>query len=137
MRLSLVGLIGAGMMLSGCAGFYNADRYVEAQVLSVDKAPDRCEQKSNAAPIALGAIFGGLIGHQIGDGSGQKVATVAGVAAGAVAGEKMSRDDSYRCQSQGYIATVRYIHPHTGKHTLDKVMLDDYTDATSLMVPIQ
>lgn len=123
--------------LSGCAGLYHGDNYVEAQVLGLDRAPEVCEQKSQAAPIVLGAILGGMIGNQVGDGSGKKIATVAGVGAGAAVGERASRDDGLRCQSQGYIATVRYIHPETGKHVIDTVRVEEYTDATSLMVPFR
>lgn len=137
MTLRLTLLCSSLLLLGGCAGFYDADRYVEAQVLSVDRAPDKCEQPSKAAPMAVGAILGGLLGHQFGDGGGQKVATVVGVAAGAAVAENVADTDAYRCVSQGHIATVRYIHPHTGKHTLDKVLIDDYTDAATLMVPLK
>lgn len=40
----------------------------------------------NVVGYGLGALAGGLIGNQIGDGNGKKVATVGGAAAGALAG---------------------------------------------------
>lgn len=38
----------------------------------------------------LGAIVGGILGHQVGKGDGRKVATVGGVAAGAVVGSNIA-----------------------------------------------
>ena len=39
----------------------------------------------------LGAVVGGLLGHQVGGGSGKTVATVAGAAAGGYAGNKIQQ----------------------------------------------
>jgi uncharacterized protein YcfJ len=39
----------------------------------------------------LGAVVGGLLGHQVGAGSGKTVATVAGAAAGGYAGNKIQQ----------------------------------------------
>lgn len=41
------------------------------------------------AGTVIGAVAGGLLGNQIGGGSGQKIATVAGAAAGGYAGNKV------------------------------------------------
>jgi len=52
-------------------------------------APQRVAQKcddGNVVGYGLGAVAGGLIGHQIGDGKGKDVATIGGAAAGALAG---------------------------------------------------
>jgi outer membrane lipoprotein SlyB len=38
---------------------------------------------------AGGAVLGGLLGHQVGGGSGQKIATVAGAVGGAVVGNQV------------------------------------------------
>lgn len=48
-------------------------------------APKRCDD-GNVVGYGLGALAGGLIGNQIGDGDGKKVATIGGAAAGALAG---------------------------------------------------
>lgn len=45
----------------------------------------KCDD-GNVVGYGLGALAGGLIGNQIGDGDGKKVATVGGAAAGALAG---------------------------------------------------
>lgn len=57
---------------------------------------------------AIGAVAGGLLGHQVGGGDGKKLATVAGAAAGAYAGnqtqKRMQEGNTYttterRCQT--------------------------------------
>ena len=50
------------------------------------------EDQHQIAGTALGAVVGGLIGNQVGDGSGKKAATVLGAAAGGYAGKKVQQD---------------------------------------------
>ena len=51
-----------------------------------------------------GAVVGGVLGHQVGDGSGQKIATVVGAVGGAVAGNEIEK----RVKStKSYEITVR------------------------------
>ena len=53
---------------------------------------------------AAGALIGGLLGNQIGNGKGKKIATVAGAAAGGYAGnrvqEHMQANDTYTTTEQ-------------------------------------
>jgi uncharacterized protein YcfJ len=44
----------------------------------------------------IGALVGGVLGHQVGGGSGKTLATVAGAAAGGYAGNKMQRREQQR-----------------------------------------
>lgn len=44
------------------------------------------------AGTAIGAVAGGLIGNQIGSGSGRKIATVAGAVGGGLAGRKIQEN---------------------------------------------
>ena len=44
----------------------------------------------------LGALAGGLIGHQVGGGNGKDLATVGGAVAGGVAGHKIQRHRQQR-----------------------------------------
>ncbi|MEY3201759.1 MAG: hypothetical protein RIR70_1309 [Pseudomonadota bacterium] len=53
----------------------------------------------------LGAAAGGILGHQIGSGSGQDVATVLGVIGGAVAGNVFQK--KYLQKKSGEVVTVR------------------------------
>lgn len=59
-----------------------------------------------------GAVIGGLIGNQVGGGDGKKLATVAGVAGGAVIGKRVAQNRAktkYRVtvrMDEGYTKTV-------------------------------
>src|SRR5262249_30248338 len=64
---------------------------------------ERCEdvQVAHQAPVkdehriagtAIGGIAGGLLGHQIGGGTGKTVATIAGAAAGGYAGNQVQKN---------------------------------------------
>lgn len=51
------------------------------------------ERSDNRVPAALaGALIGGILGHQIGGGTGRDLATVGGVIAGAAVGSQAGRD---------------------------------------------
>jgi uncharacterized protein YcfJ len=56
------------------------------------------------AGTGLGAVVGGLLGHEVGGGSGKVLATVAGAAAGGYAGnkieEKVQKGDTYTTTEQ-------------------------------------
>lgn len=63
----------------------------------------------------IGGVAGGLLGHQIGGGSGQTIATIGGAVAGGVAGNQIQRragsntETAYRVRvrlDDGRIATV-------------------------------
>lgn len=60
------------------------------QVLVQRQAPVQDERR--VAGTVLGAVAGGLLGNQVGGGSGKKVATVAGAAAGAYAGNQVQKN---------------------------------------------
>jgi outer membrane lipoprotein SlyB len=87
-----------------------------ARVAEADAAPRRAERKRVAAARACascgtvksvnvveqqgegtglgaigGAVIGGVLGNQIGDGSGRRIATVAGAAGGAYAGHQVEK----------------------------------------------
>ncbi|WP_088278972.1 beta/gamma crystallin-related protein [Ideonella sp. A 288] len=50
-------------------------------------------RESNNVPGAIaGALLGGILGHQVGGGTGRDVATVGGVVAGAAVGSRAGRD---------------------------------------------
>lgn len=55
--------------------------------------------KHRVVGTATGAVIGGLLGNQVGGGSGKKLATVAGAVAGGYAGnkvqERVQSDDTY------------------------------------------
>lgn len=54
------------------------------------------------AGAVIGGVVGGILGHQVGGGTGNDVATIAGVAGGAVVGHQIEKrnkqQDAYRIQ---------------------------------------
>jgi uncharacterized protein YcfJ len=64
------------------------------------------ERRGANIPAAIaGALIGGILGHQVGNGSGQDIATVGGVVAGGAIGSQFGRDgqptsrDVQRCEN--------------------------------------
>ncbi|HLF30904.1 MAG TPA: glycine zipper 2TM domain-containing protein [Xanthomonadales bacterium] len=47
----------------------------------------------SAAPVVLGAVIGGVVGHQFGGGNGKAALTVAGAALGGTIGAQVARDN--------------------------------------------
>jgi uncharacterized protein YcfJ len=86
----------------------NNERLFEADVSSVRAVvgppQQRCwvereqvvqERGNNIAPASIaGALIGGVLGHQVGGGSGKDLATVGGVIAGAAVGANVGRNNS-------------------------------------------
>lgn len=78
-------------------------------------------QQRNVLGMVAGAAVGGLLGHQLGGGRGQTVATLGGAAAGAVVGDKIANGGTpaqavtqqQKCtqnppQQQGWLTTYTY-----------------------------
>ncbi|WP_439115517.1 glycine zipper 2TM domain-containing protein [Hydrogenophaga sp.] len=59
------------------------------------------------AGAVVGGLVGGLLGHQIGGGSGQDIATVAGVVGGALIGNAIEQNQWPATASQIYRVTVQ------------------------------
>lgn len=126
-------LIALMLMFSvGCAHGYADDYYIEesenvARVVRIEPnfrevitgyhtritcnrgayAPTYHE-RGNSGRTATGAIIGGLIGTQIGDGNGQLAATIVGATAGAVIGERSGRQHRERGYDERYDRYVRH-----------------------------
>lgn len=49
-------------------------------------------RRSTGAGAVLGAIIGGVAGHQVGGGTGQDIATAAGAVGGAIAGNEIEKN---------------------------------------------
>jgi outer membrane lipoprotein SlyB len=87
-----------GGLTGGSAGIDNSQ--VRAGYGTVESV-ERVERSSMGILGTIGgAVVGGLLGHQIGSGSGNTAATIAGAAGGAYAGREIERrtsgSDAYR-----------------------------------------
>ncbi len=65
---------------------------------------DQPKDKHQIAGTAVGAVAGGLLGHQVGGGKGKTLATVGGAVAGGVIGNKVQEAHQ---DSQTYTTTER------------------------------
>ncbi len=89
----------------------NTPREVCEDVAVTKKAPVKDEHKITGS--AIGAVVGGLLGNQIGGGSGKKLATVAGAVGGGYAGNKVQGNMQ---DSDTYTTTERRCHTVTDSH---------------------
>jgi uncharacterized protein YcfJ len=94
----------------------NNERIYEANVTSIRAVVGRAEQRcwvereqvgsnrgdANVPGAIAGAVIGGILGHQVGSGRGNDVATAGGAIAGAAIGSNVGRDGQ-----QGYSQDVR------------------------------
>ncbi len=98
------GHLGAALMLVAAA--FNSvpatARVVCRDVQVVHKVPHK--DKHRIAGTAIGAVAGGLLGHQVGGGKGKTLATVGGAVAGGVIGNKVQKAHQ---ESQTYTTTER------------------------------
>ena len=106
----------------------DGERIYEAQVTSVHAVVGPAEQRcwvehqdvqhdsgANVPGAIAGALIGGILGHQVGGGHGQDLATVAGAVAGGAVGANVGRDggahqqqDVQRCSSKHADARPAY-----------------------------
>ncbi|MGO4220426.1 glycine zipper 2TM domain-containing protein [Lysobacter sp. TAF61] len=61
--------------------------------------PKEVKDEHKIAGTAIGAVAGGLLGNQIGGGSGKTIATVAGAAGGAYAGRKIQENNQNKTET--------------------------------------
>src|SRR5512132_282273 len=86
-KASLICLATAGLMATAPAFAACDNCGVVTNVKSVKK-----EGEASGGGAVLGGIVGGVVGHQIGSGRGNTVATVAGAAGGAYAGNEIEKN---------------------------------------------
>jgi outer membrane lipoprotein SlyB len=110
-RILGMGLTGLAILLSGCAeqpysssSSRNTAAYRQAVVDRIEIV--RKGDSNNLAGTVIGGIAGGLVGHQIGGGSGQTAATIVGSVGGAVAGSEVQK--RARGANETFSVTVRY-----------------------------
>jgi uncharacterized protein YcfJ len=87
--------------------------------------------ESSGGGAVLGGIVGGVIGHQVGSGRGNTVATVAGAAGGAYAGNEIEKNKNTKTvyvvklkMDDGTDRTFNFSQP-TSYRTGDKIKIVD------------
>lgn len=103
-------MLAAPLILGGCASNISSSHYESGQVgeatrtyqgVIVNKRVVKVEGNSTTQAVSAiaGAVGGGVLGNQVGGGSGKTAATVAGAALGGVigneAGKKLSAQEAY------------------------------------------
>lgn len=89
--------------LSGVSAPALASPYGCYECGTVTRVEQVSGHRSTTGGMIIGGIAGGLLGNQVGGGSGKTVATVAGAAGGAYAGKKIAE----RSEKTKYRVTVR------------------------------
>jgi uncharacterized protein YcfJ len=85
----------------GVAGTPAQRCWIEREQVAQQPQPVVQQQAGlNLPGAAIGAVIGGILGHQVGGGSGQKIATGVGVVGGAALGSQYGRNDAPAQQAQ-------------------------------------
>jgi hypothetical protein len=71
---------------------YRQAAYVQDQPYSARHPVRTYVNDMNPVGTGLGAVVGGVLGHQVGGGNGKKLATIAGVLLGGYAGNEVAHD---------------------------------------------
>ena len=122
-RLISAAFVGIAILLGGCASqrpsSYDAPVYRQGVVDRIEVI--RKGDSNNIAGTIIGGIAGGLLGHQIGAGSGQTAATILGGVGGAVAGNQVQQRT--RGANETLRVTVRFENGAT-----ETIKQDDIND---------
>ncbi|MBS3911256.1 MAG: glycine zipper 2TM domain-containing protein [Hydrogenophaga sp.] len=78
-----------------------------ARVTHVQLVSTQAPASGIGAGAVVGGLVGGILGHQIGGGTGQDIATVAGVVGGALIGNAIQNNQVPATASQIYRVTVQ------------------------------
>lgn len=101
--LKLAAASGALIAMTGYAGTALAACHDCGTVVDVKTITEKGEASGGGA--VLGGVLGGVLGHQIGSGRGNTVATVAGAAGGAYAGNQIEKNRNTRTSYRVYVKT--------------------------------
>lgn len=118
LKIIAVFFLAATALMSGCAS--NDTRPVSSDSSASDQAYGVIDSievtRTSASGIGgsgigagaiIGGVVGGVLGNQVGGGTGKDIATVAGVAGGAVAGHQIEKSTRSNKQQESYHIRVR------------------------------
>ncbi|MEP6897401.1 MAG: glycine zipper 2TM domain-containing protein [Rhodanobacter sp.] len=91
----LCGITLIGIVLSSSfspAEAQDYDHHRTRQVCHDVRVQDRAKDNHRIAGTAIGAVAGGLLGHQVGGGKGKTLATVGGAVAGGYVGNRVQKN---------------------------------------------
>ena len=115
--LSILALIFTGCV--GQSGYnYSQSSYQQVQTMMYGLVTEvrQVEIGDSGVGTGLGAVLGGIAGHQVGGGRGKDLATVGGVLLGGLAGNQMNKDTGQelviKLDNGSYITTVNKIDPN-------------------------
>jgi uncharacterized protein YcfJ len=89
-------LLAAGLSLPAMADTYTND---DGQRVNCHYEQSKSDDGHPVRDPVIGAVAGGVVGHQFGKGTGNDVATVAGAGAGAYAGKKYNDNQTEKSSS--------------------------------------
>jgi outer membrane lipoprotein SlyB len=113
------------------------------QSCGVVQSVNSYQQKGEASGVGLvaGGVLGGVVGHQIGSGRGNTVATIAGAGLGAVAGNQIEKNTKTKTMwsvairmDNGAMRTFNYSN-QPAVHDGDRVKLIDGGKRLALVAP--
>ena len=95
MKMTKLLLLGAALLLSNhtFAACNNCGTVTDMKTVEI-------KGEGSGLGVIAGGVIGGVIGHQIGSGRGNTVATVAGAAGGAYAGNQVEKNSKTKTQFQ-------------------------------------
>ncbi len=112
--LSILALVFTGCI--GSTGYnYSQSSYQQVQTMVYGLVTEvrQVEIGDSGVGTGLGAVLGGVAGHQVGGGRGKDLATVGGVLLGGFAGNQMNKDTGQelviKLDNGSYITTVNKI----------------------------
>lgn len=90
----------SSVMVSGAAAAQTKKSNHQKRCYDVEvQRPKQVKDHNKITGTALGAVAGGLLGNQVGGGSGKKVATVAGAVGGALVGRKIQENQQRKTET--------------------------------------
>lgn len=110
--LAIVPVLVAGALF-GFGTPAHAQHTERRQVCENVRVQNTPKDKHQIAGTAIGAVAGGLLGHQVGGGKGKTLATVGSAVAGGYAGKKVQENHQENHQGTHIERRCHYVDDHS------------------------